>query len=365
MTSTKLFLSAEYKSYLNNEIGLTVSTANQYVSYINSLENKFFSKKQECKNCISRIEKLAKNNPIKMGNILEALLAYVREAKYTRDESYLTYKELSDGHSALIRYAEFLQLEFGTLEETEINPSIENTENNDFLFLFPKVTIRKEDIYETLKFRLITQDRPSDKSILFPIRLINSFFCNKEIETNNTLPKAITYKEFIENWTRVLINHIEVLSEHYRFKLADIKQIEIMPELKKVFFVLETGERFEMYSHKDPNSNQRFPMGESMKSFNLQGITIEHIIPMFNILQDNIKYLEGLKRLSQLIEEKIKQHHLEQLSWKETTKLLCKLISFDEIRNIGMLLRHDLTFISQCSQLELMGSKYNINRGKN
>lgn len=106
-------------------------------------------------------------------------------------------------------------------------------------------------------------------------------------------------------------------------------------------------------------------MGESMKSFNLQGITIEHVIPMFNILQDNINYLEGLKRLSQLIEEKIKQHHLELLSWKETTKQLRKLISFDEIRNIGMLLRHDLTFISQCSQLELMGSKYNINRGKN
>lgn len=369
MSTNSLFREADFKSYLVKEAGLKENTAASYVSYIKTLDRDFITQKVS-HDGLSRLEILLGNLPDRAFAFVQSVLETVKEAKRSKDESLMPIVGLQNGYSALSQYYNFLVANYygkskpHSGEDDEVE-TIEDTvdEDSDDVIVFSK-----DDLVKRIRGRLVTQDRPG----LFSIRLINSIFNGyqqqgEQIENRirTFYPKFESFAAFIRNWISEMFDTTKVLSKDDCFFMRDVYAFELYPKSKVVKVMMESGYKFTLYTRKHPDSEERVPMTEGMRTMRLRSITLEHAPSMLSILQNNASRLQGIGALSAKMTQLMKEHDIPKCPWFGALRELQYMISFQDIEDYISDIVKDLLFIKEQAHIELMGDKFNVNRGNN
>ena len=178
------------------------------------------------------------------------------------------------------------------------------TNNRDILvgleeYVRPEAVIRSlnhKELVSKFKSRLDTQGRWYSKigkrGLLFPTRLIGKIF-------EGCRPNENAW----ERWLNEGIENIQILrSETVCVRLSQVSQIDIYGNCR-VSIILKDGTAFDMMTRTDDGpivKEHQFCKEKGRQRLDWCDITIDHVIPLENVLRAKVEQLEGLRWLSEL-----------------------------------------------------------------
>lgn len=261
-----------------------------------------------------------------------------------------TKDDINNWRSALRKYLEFLNYHFEveltinttnddistSNDDTEI---IENEDNYSYdeMSIASDFMITSDDIITNFMFRMITQDRHSNK-IFYPIYFIKQIF-----EKNND-------NLFFENWVQEQLYETTIHLKEGKVTLKDIS--ELLIENKKVF-VIVNGTKLEALS---PQADQ------TLKTFSVdmfRNISLDHKKALKNILLENINSLSTIQKIT----NEFKKYMINNSSseYKRARKIVLQSGYVNEIDTNA--LKNELNLIGSQIQLQLMDRRQNTSKG--
>ena len=210
-------------------------------------------------------------------------------------------------------------------------------------------TYTHEELCRVFLGRLKTQSRYYPRfNILFPTRLLTKIFKSCRREANAWI-----------NWLKSDIENMHILRDGHNFEVvSDIRKLEILND-GTVVVTKRDGSYFEMMTRR--------ANGVVVKEFvtrGLRDVSIDHVVPLENILRQNRNRLSGFRRLTELFSD-FKVESGENLDPRAERKWVNAF--FDQYRgeldtdDMRALIKHDLEILEL--EFELMDTRENSMKG--
>lgn len=358
----ELYLEDDFMEWMQVEEQMGEPSAQSYVSKIKGVNRRVFLKRTKGVDVFSVIGKwLHDGNGVKVMELLDKLDDLLTRRIDAKDDGEMPVSTLSDSRSALRKYIKFLQEEvvFDVEDEEELDE--EATED----VVDPEAATEKfvadyERLERNFRFRLLTQNRFG--KIMYPISLLKRLFAlSEKMSVKFGTGNNGNYKWF-NRWLDDSIAEIRVLSDKKDYILADIRDLEIDLQSKKVTMVLLSGEKVPVFTETLVPGEK-----EPLLVDDLRKIHIDHTPLMSQLLRENAEDLPVLRRLTEMISECAcgKNINVEQ---KGLALIAAAMFSDAKmfLKLEGMIpgLKRELNFICKIATLKLMDAKYNLRKKK-
>ncbi|NDW08657.1 hypothetical protein [Dysgonomonas sp. 520] len=249
---------------------------------------------------------------------------------------------ISNWRTGLNRYLEFvyqyLDPETEDLNIHKNSISIENEGPENI------IKITKDELYSKFHFRLITQDRYYE-NILYPIGLIKRLF----YKTGR--------KEIFNKYIKAMIDKTLVYSEDGILSIADINSFLIDPNNEEVHVLTNENKKLQVFTPTHEKENVLF----KVKSF-LQ-ISLDHIVPMHDIMVQNQDKLSEICKLTNEIKKRMKGKISNKIMRATYSPIIEEASDLEQLVNFSTM-EKELVFLCEKTKLQLMDSRENSRKGK-
>lgn len=356
-----LFMSVRFAEWLKHN---GVNSASSYISYIKNINRDFFCKLQpKGTDLLSMIPKYLKEQPDQLIEYLLYLEGILNEE--IKKNATDVPKYLTNGRSALRQYHKFIleiaeDIILETPDFTQTEDRKKDEEENEVYHYAPGICYEKEDLKSNFNFRLLTQDRISDKKdLFFPIRLISRLFHLSERRARrNNSDKENRNGAWIDRWADDCVEKITIHTDKGDFRFANIVLLEIQPDSKQVTVTLDNGETATMLTETKDRGMV------ALKSKALRYIHIDHTPMMAEILKENFDRLPTLQKFTAII-RKVAGKGGIPISASNISKISSAIFKDTDSADLETLipeLKEDLTLIQEKAGLCLMSQAENLKK---
>lgn len=358
-----MFLRNDFIEWLQDNDIYSRHSAESAASRVKSLSDRFISKliPGETFDFLGELPNLIKKDPEQTILLLDKLVMRVYDSQVIPEEYSINVSSFRYMKRAFSLYASFIKeiicnnyLTSDVIDENRTDSEIGQFDNIN------KVCFEYDYIKDNFSFRLLTQDRISNsKDLFYPIRLIRRLFCKHDklvrLGMINGTPDEM---KCLFDIVHSCIDKIKVITDKGIFKLKDVRALEINYKINEVVIFMRNGEQAKLLTKTD--------MGEieQMKVSNFRDISIDHIIPMSDILDKTADRLPALKRLTALIKQAAKKYNISIVpgNVSRLNNKVLENIEFSEITPIMPQLKKELAIIGSVAELQLMDKTYNIRK---
>lgn len=359
-----------YREWLKNEGGLTGRSPESYISYMNNLNKDVIGKDENGESFFNVLSSLIESNQyaeimILFEHVDQVISSMINPLNPDNKER----KKLNDCRSGLRKYRAFIVEELDDIpdeeEIEELNGTLplkfEQKESEGSGESENVVTYDHEALEDNFTFRLLTQNRMSEKKdVFYPIGIIRKLF---KYSQKNGLSSGKDY-EWLMEWVNNCVNEILVITADGMIPLRDVKELIIHPNSKSIEISKKTdgSKKYMVYTETNNKSDEILPMEVNR----LRDIHIDHTPSMSNILSDELPNLKALPRLTEIIKQVAKKRRIK-VTTKNFGKISKKLFADDAfIRNelvpLIEYIKEDLELLRKKSSLKLMAGKYNLKK---
>lgn len=244
--------------------------------------------------------------------------------------------------SVIPHYASFLlesiegELSVDTVENISVNPFLLNIDNKTF--------VSRQVLGKNFAFRLFRQDRFYDE-ISYPINII----------------KRLIYKngkkQIFDNWLSKSSNEIKIFIDDKGNYLKFNNVSDFVLVNNEVYVIHSEGREYKMYT---PLANGKM---DEMKVSLLKNISIDHYLPVYEIMNQMKRELPIIKSISDELLRQLRKPYTS----KKVNKKIREISLFDSsfVKQINLdLLFQELELIDDRFDLQLVDRKENTKKGK-
>lgn len=344
---SEFLLKDEFEYWLVLTAKISQSSAKSYLSYISSV-NKIIKFKNERDSLFFVMRRKYKENDI---TGIETLISLVIEQLSNKKGDVLfnrSLKTLQNYKSALFQYLEFL-IEI-TIDEDKTDIKQDEIIIKDFSRLQGMLNLvlgnvkeqhySKADLISTFSSRIKTQDR-TYADIFFPTRFISRIF------------RVHKKQDILKKWLTKLIDSIVIHIENEEVKFAKITALSI---INNCVYISYQGKEYLAYTKLADNKTL-----ELFDVKNLSNISIDHIVPLHDVMNVNIAELQTIVKIT----NELKKYISVNVTYNKLVKTssLGELNDFIKTIDTDKLLK-EIELISSKTNLQLMDRSFNTSKGK-
>lgn len=360
-STNRLFMSNQFADWLmDHEMGKY--SASSYISYIKHINKDFF-----CKITKDNIDPLAsiptylKEMPDKLMDMLFELEGRLVEEINNKKYSTMPLKSLFNGRTGFRQYIKFMsEIVESYLIQNPPQAETEEDEKDNLCLDTQRTGYEYEDLESNFHFRLLTQDRMSEsKDLFFPIRIISRLFhLSEKASRKNNSDQVNRNGVWIDRWANDSVAEITVHTDKGDYILADIDQLEIQPENKRVVVTLGREETAIVLTETE--NCGMVPLECSA----LRNIHIDHTPLMSEIIKENSAQLPALQKLTTIIrEETIRQNiTITTRNFSQISKAVFTNVDLADLETLIPALKEELILLKEKSTLCLMSQSENLKK---
>ena len=363
--SDELYKKEAYREWLQSKAGLSKASADSYISYMNFLNKDFKGKYgSDFHSLLASI--IRDNRYAEILILLENADRIVSKMINSINTDSGRRKKLIDCRSSLRRYREFLMEELEDLpdeeefEELSDSISLDSEQAETQLSTSDGIDVYDyKALEDNFRFRLMTQNRMSEKSdVFYPIGIIRKLF---RYSQKNGMSSENDYDWLIE-WMNDCVGEILIITNEGEIPLHDVDYL-IINSLSKTVEISrrdEDSQGLVVYTETNEDHNVTMPMAVSR----LRDIHIDHSPLMSQTLTDELSNLKALPRLTEIIRQVAERHRIK-ITTKNFGKISKRLFAeksmiCEELVPMIDDLQKDLDSLRRKSTLKLMAGKYNL-----
>ncbi|MCX6230840.1 MAG: hypothetical protein NTZ33_04795 [Bacteroidetes bacterium] len=368
----KFFLRTEFIDWLVNEAKLPLPSANSYCSYVAGADKYtkiYLNESNEGLNLFHLLEfSVTTGDTQDMLNIINTMINFL-SLDNINDILDSPLSSINKWKSGLYQYEEFLLFYIDSNIDT-VNDN--NSSNNAIYSVSPfnnymvnsievliskidkadkipiiktykinalKKVYSKQDLYKNFTLRMITQDRHYD-NIFYPIGFIKRYF----YYTGG--------KVFFDKWLDSILDEIMIYHEEGEIKLSQISKLEIDKNIVSAHF----NNAFKSLLTKESDNKTLTPL----TVYELSEIALDHEMPLFNIMNENIDRFVTIKKIT----NELKKYISGKISSKKLRATYNIALKSSFINEISLNdIKEELLLISSLTKLQLMESSKNSSKG--
>lgn len=354
-----LYRELDFVEWMQENEDMGMHSAQSYVSNIKRANREIFNKNKKGINVLAYIAELLRTGKeAKANQLLTALETELTRRINKKDESAIPLFKLSQCRTAFRKYVRFIEeetIEVSENEEewvTQADEESRKTESESTIYEY-------DDMDDIFYLRLITQNRFG--KIFYPISLLKRLFhLSQKISKLQSADNG--RGSWFNRWLDDCIANIEVLTDKGDYILADIDELEIDPQSKRVTVTLPDMQKATLWTETE--KGEKVPV----QAEDIRDIHIDHTPLIARFLSEYAEELLALPRLTTIIQECARQKNITVTDNKSlhviTNELLDNPKRFLELERMIPQLKNELCFISDEITLKLMSAKYNLKKKK-
>lgn len=366
-----MYLRNEFIEWLCETDINSLDSAKSNASRVKTLNDKFISQLVPSKNYnfLKLLPKHIKQSPEETILLLDKLEMHVYNSEVKPEDYSIKSSTFKCMQRAFNLYVSFIKETISNNRQESDNDSGSNSENKTEVTecvtelndnKINKVCFDHNYINDNFRLRLLTQDRLSNsKNIFYPIRLIRRLFTKQDkLARHRKINEKANYKKSLFEIIHNSIDKINVITDKGIFKLKDVKTLEIDLKQKIVTVVLKNNEKAVLMTRTDKGETEKM----SVSTF--RDISIDHVVPMANILEERANSLPALSKLTEMVKQAAKKNNIN-ITLTNVSALNNKVIEsikFPEITPLLQKTKDELLMINEAVELELMNKAYNIRK---
>jgi hypothetical protein len=328
----------DFFRWMIDEVHLKESTAEEYRSYVRSINKSFSIRHNDSKTNLRDLLRIyiETGNSFRADELIDKVF-YELCRKGINRAFNIKIDTIQNWRSGFSQFREFInqsieESDYPTDEVESVGDLPCSPQTGSYVF-------KKDDLNENFTFRLITQNRPN-RDICFPISTIKTlFYRNSE-------------KKFFDEWIEKQIDNITVITEDAEFSVSEVTSIKVLEDGSVKIEIKGQRKPFDLYSNKADNS-KKFKV--SVKKFSQ--VVLDHVKPMRELLDENKAHLPVLRDIT----KRIYKADSSITTGKELRKVASKLLREGKINKDDISgLKEELKWIQ--IQLQLMDAVENAKK---
>ena len=356
--SEAVYKASEFRRWMVNEEKMSYSSAAGYLTYLKGVDNLLYNITGNNHYLTLVSQYMANNQSAAVIDLIIMTENFISGRMLSSTISQTEKKRLNDYRSALRKYKVFLEEDFEDIPDEE--ELCTDLDASGMLSEKGKCELWDyEDLESNFRFRLMTQNRISDKKdIFYPIGIIRKLFrySQRYNSVNNDY-------DWFKNWVNTCVAQIIVATEKGDLTLKQLSELIIYPIEKKVK-VKKTDDTYEYTVKTETGKTGTVPI--TMNIGCIRDIHIDHTPMMSKVLTDNSDFLPGLTLLSKYIKDVARKEKIA-IQYSNLGKISKKLFANENFVEHMLLplvpmLKRELEFLRGKYTLKLMQASNNLRK---
>lgn len=363
IASDKLYKASEFKQWMLDEENMSTGSANCYLSFLNSINNYIDAESNSNVHFLLTLSNYLKNNQTAVAlDLIEKVEIFLTRKMLSSSTTPAERKKCSDYRSGLRKYRLFIEDSLDDIPDAEemqeaVDEVVIDSVKTDC------DTFTYEDLESNFRFRLMTQNRMSNKKdIFYPIGIIRKLFRYSQRRSKNHGPVNSDY-DWFKLWINDYVSEIKVETEDGSWPLCKFSELSLSPTKKWVKVnSLDDAKEHTVYTETDVAGSKAIQMNVSC----LRDIHIDHTPLMTDVLTKNADHLPALANLSEIIKSMAGKAkiNIQPSNFGKISKSLFSKESLivDNLLPLIPELKKELNFLRGECTLKLMQASYNLRK---